>query len=63
MGTLLVVQLLSSVQLLATPWTATYHASLSLSIFQSLLKPVSVESVMPSNHPVLCCSLLLLRLP
>ena len=50
---LLVVQLLSSVQLLAAPWTAAHQASLSLSTFQSLLKVVSVESVMPCNHPIL----------
>ena len=44
------VQLLSCVQLLATPWTAAHQASLSITNFQSLLKLMSIESVMPSNH-------------
>ena len=43
-----------------TSWTATHQASLSFSIFQSLLKLMSVESVMPSNHLILCHPLLLL---
>ena len=43
-----------------TPWTAARQASLSFTIFQSLFKPMSIESVMPSNHLVLCCRLLLL---
>ena len=55
-----VVQLLSHVQLFATPWTAECQASLSFTISQSLLKPMSVESVMPSNRIVLYCPLLLL---
>ena len=55
-----VVQLLSRVWLFATPWTAACQASLSFTISQSLLKLVSIESVMPSNHLVLCCPLLLL---
>ena len=55
-----VVQLLSHVQLFATPQTAARQASLSFTIFQSLLKLMSIESVMPSNHLVLCCPLLLL---
>ena len=42
------------------PWTAACQASLSFTIFQSLLKPMSLESVMPSNHLVLCRPLLLL---
>ena len=42
------------------PWTATHQASLSFSIFQSLLKLMSIESVMPSNHIIFCCSALLL---
>ena len=44
----------------ATPWTAAYQASLSIANSQGLLKPMSVESVMPSNHLILCCPLLLL---
>ena len=55
-----VVQSLSHVQLFATPWTAECQASLSFTISQSLLKLASIESVMPSNHIILCCSLLLL---
>ena len=55
-----VVQLLSHVQLFGTPWTAACQASLSFTISQSLLKLMSIESVMPSNHLVLCHSLLLL---
>ena len=42
------------------PWTAAYQASLSFIISQNLLKVVSIESVMPSNHLTLCCPLLLL---
>ena len=56
----LVVQLLSQVRLFATPWTAAPQASLSFSISQSLLKPISIELMMPSNHLVLCLPLLLL---
>ena len=44
----------------ATTWTAAIQASLSLTISQSLFKLISIESVMPSNHLILCCSLLLL---
>ena len=54
------VQLLSHVWLFATPWTAACQASLSITISQSLLKLMSIESVMPSNHLILCCPLLLL---
>ena len=54
-----VVQLLSHVQLLATPWTAARQASLSITISQSLLKLVSIALVMPSNHLILCPLLLL----
>ena len=54
-----VVQLLSCVQLFVTPWTAAHQASLSFTISQSLLKLMSIESVMPSNHLVLCHPLLL----
>ena len=53
------VQLLSCVQLFATPWTAARQTSLSITNSQSLLKLVSIESVMPSNHLILCCPLLL----
>ena len=42
------------------PWTAACYASLSITNSQSLLKLMSVESVMPSNHLILCCPLLLL---
>ena len=55
-----VVQLLSYVQLFVTPWTATHQASLSFTISLSLLKFMSIESVMPSNHLILCHLLLLL---
>ena len=55
-----VVHLLSRVRLFATPWTAARQASLSFTISQSLLRLVSIESVMPSNHLILCCPLLLL---
>ena len=47
------VQSLSHVWLFATPWTAAYQASLSITNSQSLLKPMSIESVMPSNHLIL----------
>ena len=53
-------QLNSCVQLFATPWTAAHQASPSFTISQSLLKLMSIESVMPSNHFTLCCPLLLL---
>jgi len=48
------VQSLSSVQLSATPWTAARQASLSITNSQTLLKLMSIESVMPSNHLILC---------
>ena len=54
------VQSLSCVQLFATPWTAAHQSSLSSTISQSLLKLMSIESVMPSSHLVLCHPLLLL---
>ena len=54
------VQLLSHVRLFVTPWTAARQASLSFTNSQSLLKLVSIESVIPSNHLILCCPLLLL---
>ena len=53
------VLLLSHVQLFVTPWTAACQASTSFTISQSLLKLMSIESVMPSNHLILCCPLLL----
>ena len=52
------VQLLSHVWLFATPWTAACQASLSITISQSLLKLMSIELGMPSNHLILCCPLL-----
>ena len=54
------VQLLSRVRLFVTPWTAARQASLSITNFRSLLKLMSVESMMPSSHLILCCPLLLL---
>ena len=54
------VQSLSRVQLFATPWTAARQASLSITNSQSLLKLMSIEWVMPSNHLLLCHPLLLL---
>ena len=54
------VQLLSHVQLFVTPWTAACQASLSITISLSLLKLMSIESVIPSNHLILCRPLLLL---
>ena len=59
-GLLIVVQLLSCVQLFATPWTAACQASLSFTISWSLLRIMSVDSEIPSNHLILCCLLLLL---
>ena len=54
------VQSLSHVRLFATPWTAARQASLSITNSRSLLKFMSITSVMPSNHLILCCFLLLL---
>ena len=54
------VQSLSRVQLFATPWTGAHQASLSITNSRSLLKLMSIESVMPSNHLILSRSLLLL---
>ena len=54
------VQSLSRVQLFATPWTAAQQASLSITNSRSLLKLMSIKSVMPSNHLILCRPLLLL---
>ena len=54
------VQLLSCAWLFATPWTAAHQASLSITNSRSPPKPVSIESVMPSNHLILCRPVLLL---
>ena len=54
------VQSLSCVRLFATPWTAPGLASLSITNSWSLLELMPIESVMPSNHLILCCPLLLL---
>ena len=54
------IQSLSHVQFFATPWTATCQASLSITNSWSLLQLMSIQSVMPSNHLILCCPLLLL---
>ena len=54
------VQLLSHVQLFMTPWTAARQASQSFTVFRSLLKLMSIESVMPSNHLIFGHPLLLL---
>ena len=54
------VQSLSCVQLFVTPWTAAHEVSLSFTISQIIFKFLSIESVMPSNHLILCCLLLLL---
>ena len=53
------VQSLSRVRLFATPWTAARQGSLSITNSRSLRKPISTESVMPSNHLILCHPLLL----
>ena len=55
---LLSFQLLSGIQLLATLWTAAHQASLSITNSRSLLKLMSTESLMPSNHLILCRPLL-----
>ena len=54
------VQSLSHVQIFVTPWTAACQVSLSTTNSQSLHKLMSMESVMPSNHLIICCPLLLL---
>ena len=54
------VQSLSHVRLFVTPWTAAQQASLSITNSRSLLKLMSIESVMPSNHLILCHTLFLL---
>ena len=55
-----VVQSLSHIWLFVTPWTAAHQALLSFTISHSLLKIMSIESMMPSNHLILCRPLLLL---
>ena len=54
------VQLLSCVQLFVTPWTVACQTSLSFTVSRSLLKLMFIESVMPSNHLILCCPFLFL---
>ena len=54
------IQLLSHVQFFVTPWTAAHQACLSITNSQSLLKLMSIKSVMPSNHLLLCHPLFLL---
>jgi len=54
------VQSLSCVWLFVTPWTAARQASLSITSSQNLIRPMSIKSVMPSNHLILCRPLLLL---
>ena len=53
-------QLLCCVQLSATPWTTALQASLSIINSWSVLRLMSIELVMPSNHVIICCPLLLL---
>ena len=55
----IVVQSLSCVRLFATPWTAAHQTALSITVSRSLLKLMSIESVMPPNHLILCSLLLL----
>ena len=62
MGIGLEDQSLSGVQLFVTPWTAARQTSLSITNSRSLLKLMSIESVMPSSHLILCHPLLLLPL-
>ena len=57
------VQYLSRVWLFATPWTTAHQASLSIINSWSLLKLLFIESMIPSNHLMLCCPLLLLSIP
>ena len=54
------IQSLNHVQLFATPWTAAQQASLSITNSRNLLKLISIELAMPSNHLIFCCPLLLL---
>ena len=55
----IVVQSFSHIWISVTPWTTTHQVSLSFTTSQSLLKLMSIETVMPSNHLILCCPLLL----
>ena len=55
-----VIQLPSCARLFATPWTAAHQASLAFTISQSLLKLMSIGLMIPTNHLILCCPLLLL---
>ena len=55
-----VIQLVSRAQLFVTPWIAACQASLAFTVSQSLLKLMSIESVIPFNHLILCCPLFLL---
>ena len=57
---IVIVQSFSHVQLFVTPWTAAHQASLSFTVSWSLLKPMSIELMMPSNLLILCHPLLLL---
>ena len=57
---LVLVSQFSRVRLFATPWIAAHQASLSITNSRSLLKLMSIKSVMPSNHLILCCPLPLL---
>ena len=57
-GVVVIVQLLSHVQLFATPYTAAGQTSLFFTLSQNLLKLMSIELVMPSNHLILRCPLL-----
>ena len=57
------VQSLSRVRLFATPWITAHQASLCITNSRSSLKPMSIESVMPSSHLILCCPLLLPPIP
>ena len=61
LASVVVVQFPSHVWLFVTPWTAAHQASLSIKNSWNLLKLMSSESVMPPNHLILCCPLLLLR--
>ena len=60
MSTSVQLSSLSHVRLFMAPWTSAHQASLSITNSQSLLKLMSIESVMPSNHLILCRALLLL---
>ena len=59
---IVIVQSFGPVQLFMTPWTAACQVSLSFTISWNWLTLMSIESVMPSNHLILCCPLLLLLL-